>query len=57
MRLLQARYLRRDAESKVIETPAQLFERVARAVAEAELLHTAEQREHFTKCDPEACRL
>ena len=39
MRVLQARYLRRDAQGKIIETPEQLFERVARAVAEAELLH------------------
>jgi ribonucleoside-diphosphate reductase alpha chain len=38
-RVLEARYLRRDAEGEVIETPAQLFERVARAIAEAELLH------------------
>lgn len=35
-RVLEARYLLRDAERRVIETPAQLFERVARAVAEAE---------------------
>ena len=39
MRVLQARYLRRDTEGKIIETPQQLFERVARAIAEAELLH------------------
>ncbi|HEX6939228.1 MAG TPA: adenosylcobalamin-dependent ribonucleoside-diphosphate reductase [Longimicrobiales bacterium] len=37
-RVLDARYLRRDAERRIIETPEQLFERVARAVAEAELL-------------------
>jgi len=36
LRVLEARYLLRDAERRVIETPAQLFERVARAVAEAE---------------------
>jgi ribonucleoside-diphosphate reductase alpha chain len=39
LRVLQARYLRRDGEGKVVETPNQLFERVARAIAEAELLH------------------
>lgn len=39
IRVLEARYLRRDNEGKIIETPAQLFERVARAIAEAELLH------------------
>jgi ribonucleoside-diphosphate reductase alpha chain len=39
MRVLQARYLRRDTHGQIIETPEQLFERVARAIAEAELLH------------------
>lgn len=37
-RVLEARYLRRDAERRIIETPEQLFERVAQAVAYAELL-------------------
>jgi ribonucleoside-diphosphate reductase alpha chain len=37
-RVLEARYLRRDRERKVCETPEALFERVARAVAQAELL-------------------
>jgi len=37
-RVLEARYLRRDAERRVIETPAELFARIARGVAEAELL-------------------
>lgn len=36
--VLQARYLRRDAQGKVSETPDQLFARVARAIAHAELL-------------------
>jgi ribonucleotide reductase alpha subunit len=36
--VLEARYRRRDAAGKVIETRAQLFECVAYAVAEAELL-------------------
>ena len=36
LRVLEARYLLRDRERRLIETPAQLFERVARAVAEAE---------------------
>ncbi len=31
MRVLRARYLRRDDRGRIIETPAQLFERVARA--------------------------
>ncbi len=37
-RVLEARYLRRDAQGKVSETPEQLFARVARAIAHAELL-------------------
>lgn len=36
LRVLEARYLLRDGERRVIETPARLFERVARAVAEGE---------------------
>jgi ribonucleoside-diphosphate reductase alpha chain len=38
-RVLEARYLRRGADGKIIENPGQLFERVARAVSEAELIH------------------
>ena len=37
-RVLEARYLRRDAEGRICETAEQLFARVARAVAHAELL-------------------
>jgi hypothetical protein len=37
-RVLQARYLRRDAQGRVSETPDQLFARVVRAIAHAELL-------------------
>jgi ribonucleoside-diphosphate reductase alpha chain len=36
LRVLEARYLRRDAQRRIVETPEQLFERVAKAVAEAE---------------------
>ncbi|HWP42895.1 MAG TPA: adenosylcobalamin-dependent ribonucleoside-diphosphate reductase [Blastocatellia bacterium] len=47
-RVLEARYLRRNLEGKVTETPSQLFERVARAVSEAELLDgTARQAEEW----------
>jgi ribonucleoside-diphosphate reductase alpha chain len=35
-RVLEARYLRRDAARRIVETPEQLFSRVARGVAEAE---------------------
>jgi len=37
LRVLRARHLRRDAGRQVVETPGELFARVARAVAEAEL--------------------
>ncbi|HEU5262473.1 MAG TPA: adenosylcobalamin-dependent ribonucleoside-diphosphate reductase [Gemmatimonadales bacterium] len=36
LRVLEARYLLRDGQRRVIETPAQLFERVATAIAQAE---------------------
>jgi ribonucleoside-diphosphate reductase alpha chain len=36
LRVLEARYLRRDAAGRVIETPEELLRRVARAVAAAE---------------------
>jgi len=39
LHVLQARYLRRDEEGLIVESPEQLFERVARAVAQAELFH------------------
>ncbi|HVY95053.1 MAG TPA: adenosylcobalamin-dependent ribonucleoside-diphosphate reductase [Bryobacteraceae bacterium] len=39
LRVLQARYLRRNCRGDIIETPPQLFRRVAEAIAEAELLH------------------
>ncbi|HET9984047.1 MAG TPA: adenosylcobalamin-dependent ribonucleoside-diphosphate reductase, partial [Longimicrobiales bacterium] len=38
LRVLEARYLRRDAARRIIETPQELFERVARGVAHAELI-------------------
>jgi ribonucleoside-diphosphate reductase alpha chain len=37
--ILAARYLRRDENRNIIETPKQLFRRVAKAVAEADLLY------------------
>jgi ribonucleoside-diphosphate reductase alpha chain len=36
IRVLEARYLRRDAQQRIIETPGELFERVACGVAQAE---------------------
>ncbi|HSD20230.1 MAG TPA: adenosylcobalamin-dependent ribonucleoside-diphosphate reductase [Anaeromyxobacter sp.] len=38
LRVLEARYLRQDDQRRVIETPDELFHRVGRAVAQAELL-------------------
>jgi len=48
LRVLEARYLRRDADGRVIESPEELFLRVARAVAQAELLlGTAREAGHW----------
>ncbi len=48
LRVLEARYLRRDAERRIVETPAELLERVARAVSQAELLlGTAREAERW----------
>ena len=38
--VLQKRYLRKDKDGQLIETPADLFRRVARAVAAADQLYT-----------------
>jgi len=38
LRVMEARYLRRDAQRRLTETPEQLFARVAKAIAQAELL-------------------
>lgn len=43
--VLEARYLRRDARGEVAESPAELFERVARAVAEGERVSQRGARE------------
>ncbi len=39
LRVLEARYLGRDAQGHVVETPEQMIDRVSRAVAEAERLY------------------
>jgi ribonucleoside-diphosphate reductase alpha chain len=38
LRVLEARYLRRDIKRNIIETPEELFQRVAKSIAYAELL-------------------
>ncbi len=39
LKVLQRRYLKKGENGEVLETPEQMFERVARAVAQAERLH------------------
>ncbi|MDW8221460.1 MAG: adenosylcobalamin-dependent ribonucleoside-diphosphate reductase [Gemmatales bacterium] len=39
VRVLEARYLRRDPQGRIVESPEELFARVARAVAQAELYY------------------
>ncbi|GAF95184.1 unnamed protein product, partial [marine sediment metagenome] len=41
LRTLRARYLRKDASGELLETPHELFERVARCVAGAEAAYGA----------------
>jgi ribonucleoside-diphosphate reductase alpha chain len=38
-KVLERRYLRKDGKGKLIETPEQMFRRVAHNIAQAELLH------------------
>lgn len=39
LRVLERRYLRKDKEGQVIETPEEMFRRVAQAIASAELIY------------------
>ncbi|UCC91139.1 MAG: ribonucleotide-diphosphate reductase subunit alpha, partial [Dehalococcoidia bacterium] len=39
LRVLERRYLRKDAQGEVIETPDEMFHRVAQAIASAELIY------------------
>ncbi len=45
LRVLETRYLAKDEEGKVIETPEELFQRVAKNIASADALygHTSEE--------------
>lgn len=42
LRVLERRYLRKDKEGQVIETPEEMFRRVAQAIASAELIYDPE---------------
>ena len=41
LRVLEKRYLKKDKNGQPAETPEQLFRRVARAIASAELIYDA----------------
>jgi len=45
VKVLERRYLRKDEEGRVIETPGEMFRRVARAVADAEDNYAPEERD------------
>lgn len=45
LKVLEKRYLKKDEEGKVIETPADLFRRVAKSVAEADLRYGKSKEE------------
>jgi ribonucleoside-diphosphate reductase alpha chain len=52
VRVLEKRYLRKDEEGRVVETPVRMFERVAKAVSEPDLDYggraaAAETEKHF----------
>ncbi len=43
VKVLERRYLRRDENGKVVETPSGMFRRVAKAIAQADLLYGSEE--------------
>jgi len=47
--VLERRYMKRDENGEVIETPVQLFRRVARCIAEADLLYDSNARVEHTE--------
>jgi len=57
LRVLERRYLSKDGEGKVIETPQELFRRVARHIASAEFLYDSKadvstQLSYSNECRP-----
>ena len=55
IRVLQRRYLLRDEQGNIIETPSQMFRRVAKAVAEADKLY--DKRADTTKTEEKFYRM
>ncbi len=45
IKVLQKRYLMKDMEGRVVETPSEMFRRVARAVAKADALYGGEEED------------
>ncbi|MEX2015575.1 MAG: adenosylcobalamin-dependent ribonucleoside-diphosphate reductase [Candidatus Hydrogenedentales bacterium] len=44
LRILEARYLRRDSDGELVETPTEMFRRVSNAIAAAETAYDGESR-------------
>jgi len=45
LRVLERRYLKKNTEGKVVETPEEMFKRVARAIASAEKAHGRNEKD------------
>ena len=60
IKVLEKRYLRKDAKGELIETPEDMFRRVARSIAEAERVYggdgekingTVLSKDRLTRCE------